>query len=262
MTVMTVMGAFAAADTPAAGFSEAFLAPSPAGWSVADYAFSHPGFDTDWSRERLGWNQGLELGLVPRRGPGNRFSGAAIRRLNKSHYGRYEITLQPGRGEGVVTGFFLYTGRYYGTRHDEIDIEFLGRDTRRLQAAWFVDGKMQSRWLDLGYDAALAPRRYVFEWHPDEIRWYAGDRLLLRIGGEEAALPQLPGHLFINLWAADPSLAAWAGHAAADTRARARVTAVGFTPLAPRAAGQPKRAMPGAAAKTATRAPAVPPSGE
>lgn len=234
MAVVTVMALTAAGQGEPTGraFSEKFAQKSLADWSVADYAFSHASFDTDWSREQVDWKDGLELHLEPQRGSGNRFSGASIRRRQKTHYGRYEIVLQPARGPGVVTGFFTYTGGYYGTRHDEVDIEFLGRDTRKMHAAWFVDGKVQSRFVDLGYDAASQPRRYVFEWFPDEIRWYEGDRLLLRIAREEAALPQVPGYLYVNIWAADPSIAAWSGRAAEGTRARALVKAVRFTPLA------------------------------
>jgi len=95
-----------------------------------------------------------------------------------------------------------------------------------------VDGKLQNRFLDLGYDAATRPRRYVFEWFPDEILWYGGDKLLLRVARNETDLPKMPGHLFVNIWAADPSIAGWSGVVAEGTKAKALVKRVQFTPMA------------------------------
>ena len=40
--------------------------------------------------------------------------------------------MQPGRGSGLVTALFTYTGPYAGDPHDEIDIEFLGKDLTKI----------------------------------------------------------------------------------------------------------------------------------
>lgn len=217
--------------TPATpGFHEPFLIVAGPGWNIANYEFSHPSFDTDWSRDRLQWNEGLEISLRPKALGDNRFEGGSIRRTTQTHYGRYEATLQPAKGVGVVTGFFTYTGPYYGTRHDEIDIEFLGKDTTKMHVAWFVDGKLHNRFVALGFDAAEAPRRYGFEWLPGSIRWFVEDRELFSVTAPASALPQAPGFVFLNIWAADPSIASWSGTPAADTTARALVRDVRFTP--------------------------------
>lgn len=213
------------------GFAEPFDSLPGDNWQIADYRFSHPAFDTDWSRQNVHFKQGLHLSLTPQAAAENRFLGASIRRKTRSHYGRYEALMHPAKGSGLVTGFFVYTGPHYGTRHDEVDIEFLGKDTTRMQVAWFVDGKLQSRQIPLGFDAASRPRLYAFEWHPDRLRWYVGNNLVFEITGAESALPKEPGYLFANLWAADKSVQVWAGHAADGTSASALVGQVSFAPL-------------------------------
>lgn len=217
-------------NTNHGAFHETFPDHTAKTWSIAHYAFSNPKFDTDWARERVRIKNGAKLSLLPKTGGNNRFEGASIRRKTTSGYGRYEVTMQPARGEGIVTGFFTYTGPYYGTRHDEIDIEFLGKDTTQLHVAWFVDGKLSNKFIDLGFDAAERPRRYAFDWQPDGIRWYVEDKLVFHADARNTELPQVPSYLFVNLWAADKSIANWSGVAKPDTRATAIVKDVRFIP--------------------------------
>lgn len=235
---MTLLPTAIWADTPSAnsemsGFHETFLTASDTAWSIANYQFSHPGFDTDWARDRVKWKKtgGAELTLRPKTGAENRFDGGSMRRSETSHYGRYEVTMQPAKGDGIITGFFTYTGSYYGTRHDEIDIEFLGKDTTKLHAAWFVDGVLTNRFVDLGFDAADRPRRYAFEWRPDSIRWYAEGRLVFEANAADGPLPQIPGYLFLNIWAADKSISNWSGVAVEGAKASAIVKDVRFVPF-------------------------------
>ena len=217
------------------GFSQVFgpgFHPSKLGWSVAHYDFSHPKFDTDWRRDQISASAfGLQLTLSPKEGGANRFDGASMRRPEPSHYGRYEITLQPARGAGVVTGFFTYSGPYYGTRHDEIDIEFLGKDTTKLHLAWFVDGAMRNRFIDLGFDAADRPRRYAFEWWPDRLRWFVEGKLIFETTAQDGPLPKVPGYLFANIWAADPVLEGWAGLADPGVARTALLSEIRYRPF-------------------------------
>lgn len=244
------------AETRGAGFHETFQTANRADWSIAHYTFSHPGFDTDWARDRVRWAQagGAELTLLPKTTGDNRFEGGSMRRTETSHYGRYEVTMQPARGAGIITGFFTYSGPYYGTQHDEIDIEFLGKDTTKMHVAWFVDGELTNKFVDLGFDAADRPRRYAFEWEPDRIRWYAEDVLIFEADRSSGPLPQVPGYLFVNVWAADPSISNWSGLVAEGTSARVVVRDVTFTPFAAEvAAAGPE--LRGSAERSATTAP-------
>jgi len=213
------------------GFTERFDPPSRRSWHIADYQFSHPDFDTDWKRRNVRISAGATLRLRPQKYQDNGFTGGSLRRTVTTHFGRYEALMQPARGAGVVTGFFTYTGPYYGTRHDEIDIEFLGRDTRKLHLSWWVDGVLNSHVVPLGFDAADGPRLYAFEWHPDRLRWFVEGRLVHEVRAETSAIPAVPSYLFFNLWAADQRLQGWAGRTAEGTRAQARILSVTFTPL-------------------------------
>ena len=130
--------------------------------------------------------------------------------------------------EGLITGFFTYTGPAYGTRHDEIDFEFLGRDTRKVQVAWFRDGALTSHLIPLPFDAAERFATYDIDFLPGELRWHVEGEEVFRIAGND--LPDLPQRLFLNLWAAAPGLEGWSGVPGPATEAVAEVRCVGFTP--------------------------------
>lgn len=207
-------------------------------WHAAEYDFDHDKFDTDWRRDQvkpraLDDASGLTLRLSPHKDGLNRFAGGSIRRETPSHYGTYEVRMQAAANPGVVTGFFVYTGPHYGTRHDEIDIEFLGRNTRQIHLAWFVDGALENRFIDLGFDASKEMATYSFEWRPEELRWFVNGREIFSHSAEKGNIPQMPGRLFVNLWAADPSISDWAGTVRPGTHAQAQIEYVRFVPSAP-----------------------------
>ena len=212
------------------GFEDRFSHVDEQRWNIAHYDFSHPAFDTDWRNSQVTAQDGLTLNLTPHDGL-NRFAGASIRTEATHHFGRYETRLRAARGDGVITGFFTYTGPHYHTRHDEIDIEFLGKDTTRLHAAWFVDGHHTNQFIPLGFDAADCIHDYAFEWWPDRIIWFVNGRKVFQQAANDRQLPQVPGHLFANIWAADPSISIWSGVPAPRTQTSAKIEAIRFTPF-------------------------------
>ncbi|MGV6840466.1 MAG: family 16 glycosylhydrolase [Planktomarina sp.] len=211
-------------------FSDHFARLDRRHWAVAHYNFTHPAFDTDWRREQLHVDNGLQLSLTPHDGPENQFIGASVRRRVPTRYGMYSAIIQPAKGDGLVTGFFTYTGPHYGTPHDEIDIEFLGKDTTQMHVAWFVNGVLHQRDIPLGFDAADRPCLYGFEWQPDFIRWYAEGRPIFTVTRDTAPIPTEPGMLFANLWTVDKSVQNWAGLAPDGTHAKAQVLSMEFVP--------------------------------
>lgn len=224
------------------------------GWHVADHRGTHP-FANDWSREQVHrGGDGLQLllgpagagdeaGAEPDRDPGadirhgsacldkrarGTLLGAALRRRSVSGHGTYGARLRAARGAGLVTGFFVYTGPAYGTRHDEIDIEILGKDPTRAVLSCFVDGKRRSQAQPLGFDASGGWHDYAFDWAPGRVAWFADGRLLWERRGAPDTMPSVPGRVFVNLWAADRRLAGWAGRAGACARGRAVVAEVSY----------------------------------
>jgi len=123
-------------------------------------------------------------------------------------YGRFETVMKPARGSGVITAFFLY-------RFDpwqEIDAEFLGRDTTKMLINVFYnpgeEGDLYNYGyrgtpvlVDLGFDAAEDFHTYAIEWEAGEIRWFADDRLIhRRPAGRPTPVPHLPMRFHVNVW--------------------------------------------------------------
>lgn len=232
IALTSVVGGIHNIQLDASTMVEDFKSGGLADWSVAEYDFNHPHFDTDWRKHNVSLSKnGLTLTLRPHKDGSNPFEGAAIRRLQKSHFGRYSATIRPAKGEGLVTGFFVYSGAAYGTRHDEIDIEFLGKDTTKLHIASFVDGNLTNHFIDLGFDAAHETREYGFDWYPDSVSWWIDGCEVFRMENEKNEVPEVPGYIFTNLWAVAPELDVWAGTPRAGTTAKAVFGKVTFTPL-------------------------------
>jgi beta-glucanase (GH16 family) len=123
-------------------------------------------------------------------------------------YGRFETVMKPAKGAGTLTAFFLY-------RFDpwqEIDAEFVGRDTRKLLINVFYnpgdEGDLYNYGyrgtpvlVDLGFDASEDFHTYAIEWDPDEIRWFVdGEVVHRRRAGSPTPIPHLPMRFHANLW--------------------------------------------------------------
>lgn len=147
-------------------------------------------------------------------------------------YGRFEIVMQVAAGAGLISAFYLYTGRQFGDTHEELDIEILGKDSSKVQFNRFRDGKQYKDhpWMDLGIDSAAAPHLYAFEWSEDSISWYVGDRLMFWLDGAEQ-MPRPPMKIYVDLWAGGAKHATWSGVAPEGTRAEMLVQCVSYSPL-------------------------------
>ena len=140
--------------------------------------------------------------------------------------------MKAGRGAGIVSSFFTYTGPYFDDPHDEIDFEFLGQDTTRVWVNTFVDGKkMPGEWLELGFDAAETPHLYSFDWREDSITWYVDGNVIYAITSETHAIPATPSKLFMNIWAGNPDQVNWLGSVLEGTTAVAEYYCVSYRPF-------------------------------
>ena len=175
----------------------------------------------------------LRLNLVPAPEDAEKpFFGAELQRSGAHHYGSYEVYMQPGRGDGLVSAFFTYTGPYFGNQHDEIDFEFLGRDTTRAWLNLFTDGdNLPGEWVDLGFDAANRPHLYRFEWRPDSVTWYVDDREILHVTSDRHPIPSTPGKLFLNIWAGNDKMVDWLKEPPADLTGEAIYHCVSYRPF-------------------------------
>lgn len=238
-TILVVSGA-AHAQEPDSGFiwfrgvteAEGFRQGD---WFTSNFTIKRPSFRTAWRRENveIDDNGDLFLRLNPAKPQdGKDFLGAEIQRTVKSHYGRYEVVMTAARGEGVISAFFTYTGPHFDDPHDEIDFEFLGRDTTKVWVTRFADGKrLPGKWLDLGFDAADGPHLYAFDWLEDEIIWYVDGEEIFRVTSEETTLPNTPGRVYVSIWGGGEPQKNWSGVAPDDTEAVAKYQCMSYRPV-------------------------------
>lgn len=113
-------------------------------------------------------------------------------------YGMYSVRMQPISNPGVVSSFFTYTGPSDNNPWDEIDIEFLGKDTTKVQFNYYTNGVGGHEYLyNLGFDASQAYHVYGFDWQADHITWYV-DGVAVYTATEN--LPVTPGKIMMNAW--------------------------------------------------------------
>lgn len=235
---------FTAPVRPAAAQPEgAFLSrfdeqgPLPEGWQISEFTAEASHYKNAWSGEAVSFNPeagtALELWLRPSQSEASlSFIGAEIQRERRTHFGRYEVEMQAAPGDGVISSFFTYTGPFFGDDHDEIDFEFLGRDTTKVWINRFAKGRrLPGIWLDLGFDAAAGTNLYTFDWQPDSLTWYANGRELHRIEAPDTAIPDIPGRIYINIWVGGPGQRLWSGTPEDGTETMARYTCISYRPV-------------------------------
>lgn len=158
---------------------------------------------------------------------------AAEYRTNQFYgFGRVEARFKPFKAVGTMSGsLFTYTGPGDGNPWDEIDLEFLGKDTTKIQLNYFTDGKGQHETIiDLGFDAAEDYHTYGFEWSTESIKWYVDGKLVHTETGTRGPLPTHPGRIMVNIW---PGIGVdeWLGPFAYTAPLSASYDWISFTPL-------------------------------
>ena len=136
------------------------------------------------------------------------FTSASIASRRRYLYGRFVAELRPTNVSGVITGMFLHRN---GPRQ-EIDLEFLGRDTTRLLVNIYYNPGVEGTKLEygyrgtptlieLGFDAASEFHQYEIEWRSDYILWRVDGRIVCkRVIWEPTPIPHLPMQFNVNLW--------------------------------------------------------------
>lgn len=126
------------------------------------------------------------------------YSGAEFRSRDFYGYGMYEVVMKPINNDGVVSSFFTYTGPSDNNPWDEIDIEFLGKDTTMVQFNYFTNGKGNHEFLyELGFDASEEFHTYGFDWQADSITWYVDGEAVCTASEN---IPSTPGKIMMNVW--------------------------------------------------------------
>lgn len=148
------------------------------------------------------------LTLRRERTPVRGLTSGAIATRDSYHYGSFKAELRPPDVRGLVTGMFLHRN---GPRQ-EVDIEFLGRDTTRMLVNVFYNPGPEGTKLeygyrgtptlvDLGFDAASDFHTYEIDWQPNTIRWLVdGELVYERTTWDPTPIPNRPLQFNLNLW--------------------------------------------------------------
>lgn len=140
--------------------------------------------------------------------PVREFTAAAIASRTSYLYGSFAAELRPSNVPGLITGLFLHRN---GPRQ-EIDIEFLGRDTTKMFVNVFYnpgpDGtKLEYGYrgtpteITLGFDAAAEFHMYEIDWRANHIAWKVdGLTVYERVLWNPTPIPDRPLEFNLNLW--------------------------------------------------------------
>lgn len=176
-------------------FSTGFDSNEPNAFNMATW--SNGGmFNCTFSTGNVAFNNGI-MDLKIDRGS-NGYTGGEYRTNDCFGYGMYSVNMKPIKNPGVVSSFFTYTGPADGTVWDEIDIEFLGKDTTKVQFNYYTNGVGGHEYLyNLGFDASKEYHTYSFYWNADSITWYVDWNPVYTA---TANIPKTPGHIMMNVW--------------------------------------------------------------
>lgn len=136
------------------------------------------------------------------------YTSASLCSRKAYQYGRFEAVIKPAKAPGLITGMFLHRN----SPRQEIDIEFLGRDTTKLLVNVYYNPGGEGAKFDYGYrgtpalvdlcfDASNDFHSYMIEWSSTSIRWFVEGRLVHeRANWEPTPIPHLPMQFYMNLW--------------------------------------------------------------
>ena len=218
------------------------------GWSNGDV------FNVVWTKENVQYEDGKMLLGITREDKNvwlnNEevtlpYTAGEARTQNYFGYGDYEVKMKPSANPGTASTFFICTGNYdekyvldengnvvynedgsiktVQNPHDEIDIEFLGKDTTKVQFNFFVNGQGGNEYMyDLGFDAAEEYHEYGFRWEEDSITWFIDGEPVYKVTTDTTvkegknvrivdAIPATPGRILMNHWCGNERAEGWMG---------------------------------------------------
>jgi len=200
---------------------------SPLWWHSNGWSNGFP-FTNSWEDEAISYSDaGMAISLIPTNHPetGYPYQSGELRSQEFYGYGCFEIDMKPIAESGVITSFFLFAGPFDkpengNGQHNEIDIEFLGKDTSVVQVNfWTNDDRYEfahEHIIPLGFDASEEFHRYGIEWQRKSISWYVDGQLVHTVKHHRSdPIPQVSSsklRILANVWATDNRISNWAGY--------------------------------------------------
>ena len=209
-------------------------------------------FNTWWNPNNVTFDNGVaalsisEMTEKEKNGDGEdcqaEYYGGEIRTSEYYGYGDYEVSMKTSSVPGTASTFFVCTGPYdvnYETKepnpHDEIDIEFLGKDPTIVQFNYFVNGKGGHEHIHkLGFDSSKGFHTYGFRWTSEYIVWFVDGEPVYKVkASAKNPLPSTPGRILTNYWTGTDKTYNWMGKFNEDYSGKAeyKYIASSATPL-------------------------------
>ena len=182
-------------------------------------------FNTQWTANNVAYENGVAKLTISDNPSGSEetfteYYGGEMRTYQYFGYGDYEVSMKPAKKAGTASTFFTCTGNYDTNPNtgkpnpwDEIDIEFLGNDTTKVQFNYFVNGVGEHEYMyDLGFDASEDFHTYGFRWAEDYITWFVDGKPVYRVDGSESnPMPSTAGRMLMNYWCGTSEAEGWMG---------------------------------------------------
>lgn len=182
-------------------------------------------FNTQWTANNVAYENGVAKLTISDNPSGSEetfteYYGGEMRTYQYFGYGDYEVRMKPAKKTGTASTFFTCTGNYDTNPNtgkpnpwDEIDIEFLGQDTTKVQFNYYVNGKGGHEYMyDLGFDASEDFHTYGFRWAEDYITWFVDGKPVYRVDATESSpMPSTAGRVLMNYWCGASAAENWMG---------------------------------------------------
>jgi beta-glucanase (GH16 family) len=192
-------------------------------WMKADGWKNGSPFDNAWLADHIGFSDGyMDIRLDDQASRGEPYSSGNYQTNGFYGYGCYEASFKPVANSGVVSSFFTFAGPFDNGGNgkvNEIDVEFLGYDTRLFQANYWTNDDNYTRGHEhiiyLGFDASQEFHRYGFKWTSGGIEWFVDGTPVYEVFDTPSdPTPKANESLqkiMMNMWPVDNTAATWAG---------------------------------------------------
>lgn len=202
-------------------------------WYVSNHDTKNGQWASDWrSKNVIALPNGLNLKMTSK-APVNGtwpWAGAEIQYRRRLGFGEYQMIVRAAEGSGLTSGFFTYTGPYYGTETNEIDVKFVGKSPNEVQFNAH-SGRLNAGLMKypLDFDTTKNFALYSFIWAPDRITWYVNGEFAHEVTADNFNIPQEPSILFANVYQARNK--EWVGEPNFEDGATASYRCMSYRPL-------------------------------